>query len=155
MYFFVSFLGNHTLKWELLLLLQKKKEVFHMNALISILGKLKFLTSGTFKCFFWLRISSKTPTCIYQMKDEKIFETFMVADFKIFGRRNFCGCCKKSIGFRNFENMSRIQICGPPKNFVRFPKNNFFVVQLFYVSYQKIFGYHTLDSYLCTKSQKF
>ena len=61
------------------------------------------------------------------MKDEKIFETFMLADFKIFGRRNFCGCCKKSIGFRNIENMSRIQICAPPqKKFVRFPRKQIF-----------------------------
>ena len=126
-----------------------------MNAVISIPGKLKILTSGTFKCFFWLRTSSKTPTCIYQMKDEKVFEISMVADFRIFGHRNFCWCCKKSIAFRNSENMSCIQIGAPPKKFVRFPKKTIFLVQLVYVSYQKIFGYHTLDSYLCTKSHKF
>ena len=101
-----------------------------MNAVISIPGKLKILTSGTFKCFFWLRTSSKTPTCIYQMKDEKIFETSMVADFRIFGHRNFCWCCKKSIAFRNSENMSCIQIGGPPKSLSVFQKKCFFLVQL-------------------------
>ena len=89
------------------------------------------------------------------MKDEKIFETSMVADFRIFGHRNFCWCCKKSIAFRNSENMSCIQIGAPPKKVCPFSKKKIFSSTVSLCVLPKIFRYHTLDSYLCTKSQKF
>ena len=93
-----------------------------MNAVNSIPGKLKILTSGTVKYFFRLWTSSKTPTC----KDEKIFETSMVADFRIFGHRNFCWCCKKSIAFRNSENISCILIGGTHQKVCPFSKKKMF-----------------------------
>ena len=44
---------------------------------------------------------------------------------------------------------------GPPKKFVCFSKFFFWEVGLGYVSYHQTFGYHTPNSYLCTKSQNF
>ena len=44
---------------------------------------------------------------------------------------------------------------GPPKKFVCFPKFFFWEVGLGYVSYHQTFGYHTPNSYLCTKSPNF
>ena len=42
--------------------------------------------------FLSFRLHVRPATCIYQTKDMKIFETSLGADFRNFGRRNFCGC---------------------------------------------------------------
>ena len=72
-----------------------------------------------------------------------------------FRPQKFLWVLKNIVFFLKFQNMSRLQIGGPPKKFVCFPKFFFWEVGLGYVSYHQTFGYHTPNSYLCTKSPNF
>ena len=56
--------------------------------------------------------------------------------------------------FRILQKLSKFQIGGGGKKVCLFSMKFFLEVVLGYMSFQKMFGYHTPHTYLCTESQK-